>query len=583
MARCPAGHRLSGPRRPCAACRRDALIRYVIAADASLPASEAAAVDAVAASPAVLRELTMALAADPGMLRHGAPPVAGRLAAELIARGSATLTMPACARCGRAGIPLYRTPGGGMCKPCTARQITAACAHCGAVKPVVARDAAGQRICGRCRRHNRGHRQCGICGQTASITVRARGGAPDICVNCYRMPSAVCSVCGRYRQCNYARSDHPICPSCSLRATARCARCGQDRPPQARWPEGPVCDPCYTAALRQRGPCSGCGELRRLVAPPGLAATTCATCAGLPGMCMCADCGIEDKLYDKGRCCRCSLRHRTAALLSGGTGQVPGELAAVLAAICSARNPRTALNWLRAGAGAAILADLAAGRTAATHEALDQHPRPRAAGYLRQMLVVGAVLPPRDEELARAEQWLAGLLASMTVPEHRRLVRAFAAWQVMPRLRRSSRASRRPRTYTARARNMISAAARFLSWLSARGTTLPACRQADIDVWLTASPGAGDVRDFLAWAARQGHCHPFDIPRPPPRAGTGIDDSQRWDLVTRLLRDDSIQVTDRVAGSLILLFGQNMTRVAAMTTSQVTRVGAYLNLPRPAY
>jgi hypothetical protein len=574
MARCPAGHRLSGPRRPCAACRRDALIRYVIAADASLPASEAAAaVDAVAAGPAVLRELTMALAADPGMLQHGAPPVAGRLTAELIARGSATLTMPACARCGRAGIPLYRTPGGGMCKPCTARQITAACAHCGAVKPVVARDASGQRICERCRRHDRGHRQCGICGQTASITVRARGGAPDICASCYRMPRAVCRVCGKYRQCNYARSDHPICPSCSPRATARCARCGQDRPPQARWPEGPVCDPCYTAALRQRGPCSGCGELRRLVAPPGPAATTCATCAGLPAMCTCADCGIEDKLYDKGRCCRCSLRHRTAALVSGGTGQVPGELAAVLTAICSARNPRTALNWLRAGAGAAILADLAAGRTAATHEALDQHPRPRAAGYLRQMLVAGAVLPPRDEELTRTEQWLAGLLASMTVPEHRRLVRAFATWQVMPRLRRSSQARRRPRTYTARARNMISTAARFLSWLSARGTTLPACRQADIDDWLTASPGAGDVHDFLAWAARQGYCPPFDIPRPPPRAGTGIGDSQRWDLVTRLLRDDSIQVTDRVAGCLILLFGQNMTRVAAMTTSQVTRRG----------
>jgi len=72
MARCPAGHRLSGPRRPCAACRRDALIRHVIAADASLPASEAAAaVDAVATSPAVLRELASALAADPGMLRRG--------------------------------------------------------------------------------------------------------------------------------------------------------------------------------------------------------------------------------------------------------------------------------------------------------------------------------------------------------------------------------------------------------------------------------------------------------------------------------------------------------------------------------
>jgi hypothetical protein len=576
VACCLAGHELAGAgrRRPCPRCRREAVAGLVAAAETSLPRPVIeAAVAAVAPSGQALSQLAAALAADPGALARGAPPVAGRLAAELITRGSKTLTLPACARCGRAGIPLYRTPGGGMCKPCTARQVTAACAHCGVVKPVASRDSAGQRICERCRRHDRGHRRCGVCGRTASIAVRARGGAPDICVNCYQLPSAVCSACGKYRECNFARSDHPVCPSCSPRAAARCARCGQDRPPQARWPEGPVCDPCYTAALRRRGPCSGCGELRRLVAPPGPAATTCATCAGLEAMCVCADCGIEDKLYEKGRCCRCSLRRRAAALLSGGTGQVPAELAAVLTAICSARNPRTALNWMRAGAGAAILADLAAGQIAAAHQALDQHPRPRAAGYLRQMLVAGAVLPPRDEELARAEQWLAGLLASMTVPEHRRLVRAFATWQVMPRLRRTSQARRRPRTYTARARNMISATVRFLSWLSARGTPLPACRQADIDDWLTAGPGAADVRDFLAWAARQGHCQLFDIPRPPQRAGTAIGDSQRWDLVTRLLHDDSIQVTDRVAGCLVLLFGQTMTRVAAMTTSQVTRRG----------
>ncbi len=532
--------------------------RLVAAADRTCclrPVIEAA-VAAVAPSGQALSQLAAALAADPGALARGAPPVAGRLAAELIARGSTTLTLPACARCGREGMPLYRTPGGGMCKPCTARQITAECAHCGEVKPVAGRDGAGQRICERCRRRDRGHRRCGVCGQTASIAVRARDGTPDICVSCYRMPSAACSACGKYRECNFAASGHPVCPSCSPRAVARCARCGQDRPPQARWPEGPVCDPCYTAALRRRGPCSGCGELRRLVAPPGPAATTCATCAGLEAMCVCADCGIEDKLYEKGRCCRCSLRRRAAALLSGGTGQVPGELAAVLTAICSARNPRTALNWLRAGAGAAILADLAAS-TRSPPPTKRSITAPTGSGpLLLPAADARRVWPqrpaqPRDEELARAERWLAGLLrASMTVPEHRPAASSvtFATWQVMPRLRRASQARRRPRTYTARARNMISAAVRFLSWLGARGTTLPACRQADIDDWLTAAgPGAADARDFLAWAARQGHCQPFDIPRPPRHAGTAIGDSQRWDLQTWLLHDDSIQATDRVA------------------------------------
>ena len=545
------------------------------AADRSLPREAvAAAVDAAAPTGRAMSCLAAALAADPGALTSGAPPTAGRLAAELIARGSGTLRVPACAVCGRTGKPLFRSDGGGVCQRCRAWQLAAACAVCGKVKPVCGRGASGQPVCEVCRRRGPArHRACGACGKTAPVALRGRGGQPDICVNCYRLPAAACSVCGRIRPCTFAATSQPVCKQCAPRATAICARCGQDRPPTARWPEGPVCDTCYTAALRRRVPCASCGQMRRPVSPPGPDADTCASCAGLPVTSMCADCGTEDKMFEKHRCARCSLQRRAAALLSGGTGQVPGELAAVLTAICSARNPRTALNWLRAGAGAAILADLGAGRIAATHQALDQHPRPRAAGYLRQMLVAGGVLPPRDEELARAEQWLAGLLASMTVPEHRRLVRAFATWQVMTRLRRTSQARRRPRTYTARARNMISAAVRFLSWLGARGTTLPACRQADIDDWLTAGPGAADVRDFLAWAARQGHCQLFDIPRPPRRAGTAIGDSQRWDLVTRLLHDDSIQVTDRVAGCLVLLFGQNMTRVAAMTTSQVTRHG----------
>src|SRR6266568_2343077 len=375
-------------------------------------------------------------------------------------------------------MPLYRTPGGGMCKPCTARQLTARCAHCGEVKPAAGRDAAGHRICERCRRRDRGHRPCGICGKTASIAVRGRDGKQDICVNCYQMPSAVCSVCGKYRECNFAASDHPVCPSCTPRATARCARCGQDRPPQARWPEGPVCDPCYTAALRRRVPCASCGQLRRPVSPPGPDAGTCASCAGQPVTCVCTGCGIEDKLYERGRCERCSLRRRAAALLAGPDGQVPAGLLPLLEAICAARTPKSALNWLRRGGGAAILAQVAAGTLPATHQALDAHPRRRAADQLRQALVAGRVLPPRDEELARTGQWLAGILAAVEPAAARRLVQAYATWHVMRRLRASAGQGRRPRTYTAHARNNIRAAADFTAWLARHDRSLQHSRQA---------------------------------------------------------------------------------------------------------
>jgi len=269
--------------RGCPACRRDRVVDLAAAADRSLPrVAVAGAVDAVAPGGQALWHLEQALATVPQALSLGTPPLAGRLAAELIARGSVTLAARGCAACGRTGLPLTRGEAGAVCPRCRAWQLAAACSACGRIKPVATRTAAGQPLCEVCRRRTgRGSRRCGSCGKTAPVAVRGRGGQLDICVNCYRMPEAVCAVCGRRRECNFAATSHPVCPSCAPKATATCARCGQDRPPQARWPEGPVCDPCYTAALRHRGRCASCGRQRRLVIPPGLDADTCADCAGL--------------------------------------------------------------------------------------------------------------------------------------------------------------------------------------------------------------------------------------------------------------------------------------------------------------
>jgi hypothetical protein len=568
---CSAGHPLPAQAgRICLACRREQVIARVRAVETSLSEQDVvAAVDAVATHHAVWRSLAAALASDPNALARGAPPVVGRLVTELIARGSTIWAAPRCVVCDRTGHMLTVTDRGGMCKRCAARRNPLACTYCGLVKPVAGRTGEGKPFCEACRRHRQGHRRCGMCGKTASIAVRAHNDEPDICVNCYQLPAAVCHVCGRLRPCTFATSEEPICRRCAPRTTALCARCGHDRPPAVRWDEGPVCDPCYTAALRHRGRCAICGHQRRLIAPPGPEATTCADCAGMPVTHACTGCGLEDKLYEKGRCARCALARRAAELLSGPTGTVPPELTAVFEAICAARTPRSALNWLRKGTAAGILADLAAGRLAATHEALDRHPRRRSADYLRQMLIAGGILAPRDEELARTEQWLAELLTSLTTPEHRRLVHTFSTWRVMRRLRRSAKASSAPRTYTAHARLKIKTAADFLTWLTTRNTTLTDCRQTDIDDWLATGPSACHVHDFLTWTNERGHCHQFAIPSPERHTGAATDPDHRWALVSRLLHDDGLDTVDRVAGCLVLLFGQQQSRIAAMTTDQI--------------
>jgi hypothetical protein len=555
----------------CRACRRDRLVELAATVETSLPRPVlAAAVDSVASSPPTLRSLAAALHADPAALRVGAPPVVGRLTAELVARGSTVLATPACVVCGKTGAPLTASDTGGMCARCRHRHRAVACTRCGQVKPIAGRAPGGQPWCETCRRRERGHRRCGTCGATASIAVRARDGKPDMCVTCYRLPEAVCVRCGRRRPCIFAGTGHPTCQPCAPRATAACAHCGQHRPPTARWPEGPVCDPCYTAALRRRGRCTGCRQTRRLVAPPGPHPDRCADCAGLPVTHQCADCGVEDKLYERARCAPCSLRRRATDLLSAGTGRVGDQFTAVLTAITTTPSPRTALNWLRNGTAAGLLADLAAGRLPLTHQALDSHPHPPAADYLRHMLTAGGVLPARDENLARTERWLADLLASLPDPNHRRLITTYATWRVLRRLRRRAEHTTAPRTYTANARNNIKAAAAFLTWLSNRPSTLDQTSQRDIDTYLTTRPGAWQVRDFLTWTAEAGHSPRLHVPTRTRNTGPATDPTTWQTTIHRLLHDPTLDPADRIAGTLLTLYGQQLSRITALTTDHIT-------------
>lgn len=554
---------------------RRALVAVVAAACPELSLDEVgAAVEATITNPAVARSLAAALAAGPDVVRAGAPPVVARLVGELRARGS-TLAVPACAGCGRTGRPLIRVGTTGMCPRCRTHQLAEACSVCGLVRVVTARAGDGTAMCFACA--PRPARPCGRCGRVRPIARRATQGGPDICVSCFRLPVAACGSCGRHRPCTFVAAGAPICASCSPRAVAACAHCGEQRPPCARWPEGPVCEPCYRAALARRGTCEGCDVERRLVSPPGADARLCCDCAGVAPLVRCADCGIEDRPYTDGRCVRCALVERCARLLGGPRA----ELAGLHHAIVSARQPYSAHNWLRHSGGAAILAEIASGALALTHEALDAHPSPGAARYVRQMLVVGGVLPIRDEALVALETWATERVEAVGDPEHRRVLRAYATWGVLRRVRQRAEQANAVRTPTRHAKTRLLAAIAFLAWLAERDRTLADAEQGDIEAWLAEGPAsAHEVKDFVGWAAQRKATGRFEIPSPPLREGTTLDDDERWAIVARLLHDDDLDVTDRVAGCLVLLYAQQLSRIVAMTLDQVISDGddVYLSL-----
>ncbi|MCA1682064.1 MAG: hypothetical protein LC700_02810, partial [Actinobacteria bacterium] len=510
--------------------------RQVVAAalttDPTLSASQVeAAIAAVAGHPAALRSLAAALTADPAALAIAAPPVVGRLVEALRAEGATSLPEPSCAVCARVGQPLTRSSTGGVCARCRRHELAEACARCGVIKPVAGRDSERRAVCARCA--DRPQRQCGRCGRIRRIARRAHGDQPDICDGCFQLPEATCSGCGRRRPCSFASTNSPVCTRCTPRHNVPCARCGQDKPPAANWADGPVCDPCYTAALRHRGTCGSCLAQRRLVSPPGPDATTCADCAGLPASHVCTDCGLEDRLYERGRCECCALVRRTGELLRADDEQIPPALVPIHAAITATSTPRTALNWLRNGAGAAVLADLAAGRTPISHAALDAHPRRRGADYLRHVLVAAGVLPARDEGLARLQAWVPTLLTGVEQPEHRRLLRAYATWRLLRRLRRRAAQNTTGPTPTGYPRAQLLVATRFLAWLDQTGPTLAQCRQRDVDTWLAKGPAGYPVRDFLGWAAEHHHCPALLVPALGRTTGAATDADTRWALIAR--------------------------------------------------
>jgi hypothetical protein len=119
----------------------------------------------------------------------------------------------------------------------------------------------------------------------------------------------------------------------------------------------------------------------------------------------------------------------------------------------------------------------------------------------------------------------------------------------------------------------------LLEWLRAHDIRLTQLRQADVDHWLLTGPPTlrREVIDFLGWTAGRRLTPPLSLTRPTKHAGQAASEDDLWELSHRLLHDPGIATVDRVAGSFLLLYGQQLSRIAAMTRNQV-RDGAALSV-----
>lgn len=566
--------------------RTDLIIEVVRTADPSLSVDMIlGSIERVAAAPISRSRLARYLSDNPGCLTTGdsAPPkVVGALIAALVDAGSTVLVVPRCSGCGRQ-IELFHTrgPTERICVACYNRTRTAECVECGRERPIAAHDDEGRPRCAMC--HNRAHQEeCGRCGRVKQVAGRNPDGS-SICSACVRRDTGrwrPCSVCGRDRPVNGRTEDGgQLCPSCYQSPPETCSSCGEERTVASRLAGEPVCYSCYRHPQRE---CGRCGRVRRVaVAARDGQPDLCPTCHQAPTL-LCSRCGNEDLCRtttpDKSPICfRCQLARKLDEILGASDGdETPAVFVVFRSAVMSVDNPRTAIGWLGRSPAIDVLHQMATGRLPLEHATLDTVAGPKrgqafAVEHLRQLLVASGALAPRDRHLARLELALEELIGTAD-PNDRQVLRAYATWHLLHRLRQKADPHDGTRPGAAyRVRDELADVARFLAWLRGCGVLLVHVSQRSVDEWVTGRPRSRPrLAIFLKWAHRQQLCPPREVvveKRGEPK--WFVSDETRWAQARRMLTDNDLEVRDRIAGALVLLYGQTAARITRLARADI--------------
>lgn len=545
----------------------DAVARLDPQAD---PDELAALIAEVAPQPRRQATLAEQLDARPDLLTgagaQGCPAVV-KLVDGLLARHVAGIVAPACPFCARI-VALSRGHDGlRCCKSCWAAAHAKPCARCGKVGKIDRRTSGGEGLCAACCRSEPTLLEpCSRCGRLRIAS--RREGDLVFCKTCCTPPPAICTVCGKRKPCLYANSEAPRCKNCSdkLRAES-CSGCGRDRVISRRTDTGrPLCKECSATDI-----CAHC-QRRRPIRAHTAKGALCQTCYKQDNTSHrpCQRCGTVERLHHHGLCAACAWPQVLRKSLTSNSGPMRPELEPIVAAL-AATDPRTGLNWIARASKQRMLTALAEATGPVTHALLDTLTPPADAEHLRTVLIDCGVLPTRDELLIRAERSIERRILRVGNSDDRKILRSFATWHRLRYLRTT--AERRPLTQdqVTYACNALTASAHLLNWLRARDKSLATCSQEDIDVWLTHDTFSR-ARGFVSWAVRGGHARSIEIPRfkNEPTREVFSDHDRRWALARRLLTEDTGTLADRVAGLLVLLYAQRVTKITRLTTSQVT-------------
>src|ERR1039457_5508638 len=136
--------------------------------------------------------------------------------------------------------------------------------------------------------------------------------------------------------------------------------------------------------------------------------------------------------------------------------------------------------------------------------------------------------------------------------------------------------------------DQVKRAAAFLQWLSARGLTLASCRQPDIDAWYAENNehARNYSRPFLQWCMNSKLTGRFRLPQAVIRHAAPLRDHERVSRLGRILTAGNLPLRSRVAGAIVLLYAQPLSRIVRLSLEHVIRDGDEVLLrlgdpPRP--
>jgi hypothetical protein len=196
-------------------------------------------------------------------------------------------------------------------------------------------------------------------------------------------------------------------------------------------------------------------------------------------------------------------------------------------------------------------------------------PSWRTAAHLCDLLMAVGALVAVDRQILLFERWYRSEVKAVSDPQHAQALRQFTTWRLLPRMR--ARAASQFLTSGTRnaAAHEFSKARQYLVWLADRGRCLQDSTQADIDAWYATATDPDATRTFLKWAIASRAMPRLDVPARRHAERTPISQHRRLALIRQFLTDKRIELRTRVAGCLLLLYAQPVSRLARLTLDDI--------------